>query len=58
MRDKNQRNDKGQRHGLWERYWGNGLLYYKVNYVNGGLFGLYETYHSDGDLMFKMYYAR
>ena len=34
-KDKTPRNNKNQRHGLWETYYDNGQLRYKGNYING-----------------------
>ena len=38
-------NDKGQRHGYWERYYANGNLWYKCFYHNGKEVGYEEWYH-------------
>ena len=38
------RNTKGQAHGYWESYWGNGCLYYKCLYYNGKQIGYEEWY--------------
>jgi len=37
-------NDKGQPHGLWERYWGTGKLWYKCFSHNGRKVGYEEWY--------------
>jgi antitoxin component YwqK of YwqJK toxin-antitoxin module len=39
------RNNKGQRHGLWERYWDDGDLMLKGFYNNGKRVGYSEWYH-------------
>jgi antitoxin component YwqK of YwqJK toxin-antitoxin module len=57
-REINQRNVLGQPHGYWEKYWGNGLLFYICNYVNGDLFGFYETHYQNGTVAYQYYYAR
>jgi len=50
----NQRNTKGQRHGLWECYWSNGKLMYKGSYINDERHGLWEEYyHENGKLWDK-----
>ena len=54
----NQYNDKGQRHGPWERYWSNGNPWYKTNYINGNEHGLCEDYYcSNGNLSYKANYV-
>jgi antitoxin component YwqK of YwqJK toxin-antitoxin module len=44
-------NDKGQSHGLWERYYPNGQLWYKCTYHNDKLVGYDEVflYNSKSD---------
>jgi len=37
-------NDKGEKHGYWEKYHSNGDLMYKCFYVNGRLNGYDEDY--------------
>jgi antitoxin component YwqK of YwqJK toxin-antitoxin module len=49
-------NDKGERHGYWEKYYLNGNLWYKGNYVNGNRHGYWEWYHDNGQLDSKIYY--
>lgn len=49
-------NDKGEKHGPWEKYWYNGNLWYKENYVNGKAQGLFEIYDSNGKLSYKQYF--
>ena len=50
-------NKDGQRHGYWEVYWSNGMLWYKGNYINGKREGYWEWYKSDGgNLKHKDYY--
>jgi antitoxin component YwqK of YwqJK toxin-antitoxin module len=49
-------NDKGERHGYWERYYDNGQLSYKGNYVNGNKHGYWEIYFDNGNLYYKGYY--
>ena len=50
------RNEKGQRHGYWERYWSNGKLWHKGNYINGKCVGYWEFHYLDGGIMFKEYF--
>jgi len=51
------RNDKNQKHGLWERYWGTGKLWFKSFYHNGKLVGYEEYYfYSNGKLKEKNYH--
>ena len=58
MPDKTPENKQGQKHGYWEIYWGNGMLFYKCHYINGVAIGFDETYEINGALNYKAYYAR
>ena len=49
-------NDKGQKHGYWETYWGNGQLRYKGSFLNGKMHGDWESYFSNGQLDCKKTY--
>jgi len=50
-------NDKGQRHGLWERYHLNDNLWYKCVYINGKRNGFAEYYlDNEWKLINKNYY--
>ena len=40
----------GKKHGLWETYFDNGLLYTKENFNNGKEDGLSERYYKNGQL--------
>ena len=57
MQDKEPKNNKGQRHGLWEWYHSNGNLYYKCNYVNDEAHGLWKSYYTNGTLWLKGSYV-
>jgi antitoxin component YwqK of YwqJK toxin-antitoxin module len=46
-------NAKGQQHGIWEKYYDNGQLYYKGTYINGQRHGPWEQYHKTGQLCYK-----
>lgn len=48
----NKYNDKGEPHGPW-KYYHNGKLWYKVNYINGKINGLCEDYYFKGQLSLK-----
>ena len=48
-------NDKGEKHGPWEKYHDNGNLWYKKNYINGKKHGPCEVYHSNGKVDIKQY---
>jgi antitoxin component YwqK of YwqJK toxin-antitoxin module len=51
-------NDQGKRHGYWERYYTNGQLYYKGNFVDGIKHGYWEYYYySNGQLYSKGNYV-
>jgi antitoxin component YwqK of YwqJK toxin-antitoxin module len=50
-------NDNGQKHGYWERYYYNGQLICKGNYVNGKEHGYWEYYWSNGNLDSKGNYV-
>jgi len=52
-----QYNAKGQPHGYWECYWGNGELMYKCVFINGKRNALEEWYLDfDGKVTDKTYY--
>ena len=56
-KDVEPRNDKGQRHGLWEAYfWYNGKLMYKSFYHNGKRMGYEENNYNSGKISKKRYY--
>ena len=46
-------NKKGQPHGFWEKYYDNGQLFSKGNFVNGKADGYWETYFYTGKLLCK-----
>jgi antitoxin component YwqK of YwqJK toxin-antitoxin module len=52
----NKLNEQGQKHGPWERYYANGKLRFKKNYLNGQAHGLWEEYNTNGNLMYKRNY--
>jgi antitoxin component YwqK of YwqJK toxin-antitoxin module len=59
MEDNRPINKKGQAHGLWEAYYYMyGTLWYKLNYINGNVFGLYQYFNHEGKLLESRYYAR
>ena len=55
-KDKKPFNKDGQKHGYWERYYSNGDLGYKGNYINDQHDGYFEVYHTSGKLHYKKYY--
>jgi len=48
-------NDKGQRHGLWVMYWGNGNLFFKGFFHNNKRVGYEEKNYLIGKLIKKKY---
>jgi antitoxin component YwqK of YwqJK toxin-antitoxin module len=54
--NKNQYNASGNRHGYWDRYYLNGQLIYKGNYINGKQHGYWEWYSCEGELVHKVYF--
>jgi len=52
----NQRNTKGQKHGLWEDYHDNGKLSWKGTYLNDKRHGFWEDYYPDGQLRDKEFH--
>jgi antitoxin component YwqK of YwqJK toxin-antitoxin module len=52
----NQRDAEGRRHGVWEEYWSNGTLEWRVNYHHGKEHGVWEEYRSDGTLMWRAHW--
>ena len=51
-------NHKGLRHGYWETYFDNGMLFYKRYYINFEKYGLEVLYDNTVKLSLKSYYAR
>ena len=49
-------NDKFQPHGLWERCWVDGQLWFRTVYINGKENGFEEWHSSDATISFKRYY--
>ena len=43
-------NNKGERHGYWEKHYTNGKLFHKGNYVNDKEDGDWELYRPNGNL--------
>jgi antitoxin component YwqK of YwqJK toxin-antitoxin module len=57
MEDTIPRNDKGQRHGLWKVYWGNGLLAMKGVFTNDKRTGVWLSHaYTDGELGAKYFF--
>jgi len=50
------KNDRGQRHGIWEWYHPNGELWFKGNYLNGKSEGYWEWCYHDGEPHRREYY--
>jgi len=56
-KDQRPMNANFQRHGYWERYWWNGVLYRKCVFINGKLNGFDEQYWvNDGKVTNKRYH--
>ncbi len=53
----NECNNKGERHGYWEKYYPNGNLDYKGYYINDKRYGVWEGYFKNGNLMYKGSYS-
>ena len=49
-------NNKGQRHGYWEIYHNNVIIFSKGNYINGRRNGLWEFYYDNGYIWYKCDY--
>ena len=56
-KDKTPYNEKGEPHGYWEVYWGDGNIAFKGNYINGEKNGLWEHYNGDGTLFEEIFYT-
>ena len=56
--NKKPRNKAGERHGTWEFYNSNGLLFYMIRYKNGKKEGYSEYYFPSGRPISKKFYAR
>ena len=52
----NEYNDRGQRHGYWEKYYSNGEFLYKGHYLDGKVIGYWEFYELNGETMSKEFY--
>ena len=52
----NQHNDKGQKHGYWEHYYFEEVIWYSVNYDNGNMVGCCELFNSFGELTAKAFF--
>lgn len=48
----------GKRDGLYTKYYTDGKIYYKVNYINGKMDGLKTSYYKDGKVMAKTPYKQ
>lgn len=49
---------EGKRHGLFQKFYTDGKLYYEVNYENGKMDGVKKSYYKDGTLMAEMPYKK
>ena len=49
----NQNDSEGRSHGLWEGYYSNGTLWWRVHFHHGREQGVSEWYHSDGTLRWR-----
>lgn len=51
-------NDRGQFNGLYIRYWYDGNLWWRTNYVNGKQYGLNSGYHyiESGKIKYQRYF--
>jgi len=58
MRDNNQRNENGQRHGQWIFRWFNSNIFNTYNFINGRMFGYSAHYNVKEELITSSYYAR
>lgn len=56
MRDKNQRDENGNRQGYWEYNWCDGHTMANGIYNNGELQGYWEWHYSDGSIICKEFY--
>ena len=56
MMEINKRDSKRNKIGIWEKYYNNGKLYFKCNYINGILNGEYIQYYNNGQINYKTYY--
>ena len=52
----NELNDKGQRHGPWKEYWGNGQLKEEYNHIDLDFDGIGRSYHENGTLWIDAVY--
>jgi len=43
----NKNNKNNERHGYWEKYYADGQLWFKGNYINGNRTGWWEYYDTE-----------
>jgi antitoxin component YwqK of YwqJK toxin-antitoxin module len=55
-KDIENKNDKGQLHGIQIRYHDTGEIKYKHNYINGHLHGEQVRYYDNGQILYKHNY--
>jgi antitoxin component YwqK of YwqJK toxin-antitoxin module len=54
---KGQKNSSGQREGLWEYFWENGNIHYRIPYVGGKMDGIEELFYENGNINWRTPYA-
>ena len=47
---KGQRNSKGQLEGLWEYFWENGKIHWRISYKEGKRDGIQESFFKNGNI--------
>ena len=60
MQDKeiNQRNNNGERQGLYQSWWYNGIVANEDNFINNRNAGYSANYGVKGEIITNSYYAR
>jgi antitoxin component YwqK of YwqJK toxin-antitoxin module len=52
----NQLDSEGRPHGVWEYYYTNGTLWWRVHYHHDKQNGVWESYYEDGTLEWRRHY--
>ena len=53
---KGQKNSKGEREGIWERFYPNGKIYWRIPYREGKMDGIEERFYENGNIRWRTPY--
>jgi hypothetical protein len=54
----NQKDSKGEAHGIWELYWSDDTLWRREHWHHGEPYGLFGSYWKDGTIRWKQYFLK